>query len=495
MLSRFFQNTLMKIREWIDRMINTNDIKRALRIDETAFSDVMATALDTWSKMYVNDADWLTSDLFKPVKSLQLPATIASELARLITLEMQVNISGGVRAEFMTQTIAPILKEIKQILEQGGAKGGVIFKPYPIGREMAIDIVYADMFYPIRFNSSRKLISCVFRETIKRGIYYYTRLEYHEMGKFQDTSGNPVDGCRITNSAFRSSSELDLGQQIPLIQVPEWAGFSESGILRGAKQLPIGYYRPPIANNIDPSSPLGVSCYSRAVDLIRQADELWSQLIWEFKSGDRAIYVDETAFRKDASTGLPILPNNRLYRTLQSTGTIGENKKLFDEWSPEFRDSAYRSGLNDIFKRIEFNVGLAYGTLSDPAVVEKTATEIVNAKQRSASTVVDNQKALQDALDDLFYGISIWIDAAKLGYGGTYTVAYNFDDSIITDKQAQFTQDSLSIGQKTMGRVEFRMRNYGEDEATAKAKIAEIDADSANRVDMFANDAFGQETR
>lgn len=492
MFRNFFQNTLMKIREWIDRMINTNDIQRALRIDETAFSDAMTTNLDKWSRMYINDADWLTSDQFKPVKSLQLPATISGELARLVTLEMKVELSGGTRAEFMTSALDPVLTDIKQILEQGSAKGGVIFKPYPMGREMPVDVVYADMFYPVKFNSSKKLTACVFRETIKRGTYWFTRLEYHQMGKFNDAAGNPVDGCMITNSAFRSPSDLDLGSPVPLTSVPEWAELTESGIVRGAKQLLIGYYKPPIANNVDPASPLGVSCYSRAVDLIRQADEQWSNLIWEFKSGERAIYVDETAFKRDESTGKPILPNSRLYRTLASTGTIGENKSLYDEWSPEFRDASIRSGLNDILKRIEFNVGLAYGTLSDPAVIEKTATEIVNAKQRSASTVVDNQKALRDALDDLLYGMNAWIDAAKLPYPGSYEVSYDFDDSIVVDKQAQMTQDLLEVGSKLMSRKMYIMRNHGVTESEAEKMLQEIDADSANRVDLFAGGAFGQ---
>ena len=58
----------------------------------------------------------------------------------------------------------------------------------------------------------------------------------------------------------------------------------------------------PLANNIDTSSPLGASIYSRAVDLIKQADQQWTDFLWEFESGKRALYTDPMAFEKDPTT-------------------------------------------------------------------------------------------------------------------------------------------------------------------------------------------------
>lgn len=87
---------------------------------------------------------------------------------------------------------------------------------------------------------------------------------------------------------------------------------------------------------------------------------------------------------------------------------------------------------------------------------------------------MDTQKALQAALEQLLWAMDTWATLGNLAPRGTYQIVFDFDDSVIVDKDMQFQQDLRLVGQGIMGKVEFRMRNFGEDEATAKAKIAEI---------------------
>jgi A118 family predicted phage portal protein len=226
-----------------------------------------------------------------------------------------------------------------------------------------------------------------------------------------------------------------------------------------------------------------VSCYSRAVDLIEQADRQWSSLMWEFESGKRAIYVDALAFTKDTD-GYTILPDKRLYRAINGSGNL-DDEDMFKEWSPEFRDASITSGLDTILKRIEFNCGLAYGTLSDPQSIEKTATEIASAKQRSQATIVSTQKALQTALESLLYAMDIWATLGNLAPRGTFETAFDFDDSLVVDKDVQFQQDMRLVTQGLMSKVEFRVRNFGEDEATATKKIAAVKAEQPEVQNIF----------
>jgi A118 family predicted phage portal protein len=202
--------------------------------------------------------------------------------------------------------------------------------------------------------------------------------------------------------------------------------------------------------------------------LIKQADTLWSNFLWEFESGQRALYVDVLAFNKDAN-GNPILPNKKLYRTIDAGG---QEDALFKDWSPNFRQEEILSGLNAILKRIEFSCGLAYGTLSDPIEVEKTATEILSAKQRTYAMVVDTQKALQDALEDLIYAIDCWATMNNLAPAGSYDYTFDFDDSIVVDKDAQFRKDMTLVNAGIMSKLEFRMRNFKEKEEIARAQLA-----------------------
>jgi A118 family predicted phage portal protein len=334
--------------------------------------------------------------------------------------------------------------------------------------------VQADQFYPISFDANGAITSCVFSDQRIIGASYYTRLEYHQM---------TPEGCAIRNQAYKATSPNILGLAVDLQSVPAWADLEPEAIITGVTQPLFAYFRYPMANNIDPTSPLGVSCYARATDLIRDADVQWSNLLWEFESGGRALYVDTQAFGKD-NDGKPLLPNKRLYRTLNGSGNLADDD-MFHEWSPDLREQNILAGLDAILKKIEFSCGLAYGTLSDPNTVDKTATEIISSKQRSAATVTDCQKSLESALDDLLYAMDVWATLGNLAPKGAYDAAYEFDDSIVTDHMAQFAQDSQAMGLGVMSKVEFRMKNYGETLEIAQEKIALVQAESAASMDFF----------
>jgi A118 family predicted phage portal protein len=268
-----------------------------------------------------------------------------------------------------------------------------MMKPYPKNGGIAVDFVGANSFYPVAYDSSGNITACVFADRRKVGDAWYTRLEYH---KFLG------DRAEVRNAAFRSTDVNLLGNKVPLTSVEDWAGIEEAALIQGIDKPLYAYFIYPAANNVDPNSPLGPSCFARAVQQLEHADDIYTNLIWEFSSGKRKMFVNELALKKDAKTGLPYVPQDEDYiRTLAGTANIGDTKGLFDEWSPEFREAAINSGLNAVLKKIEFLCGLAYGTLSDPESVDKTATEILSSKQRSAATVVDAQKALRKSLDEL----------------------------------------------------------------------------------------------
>jgi A118 family predicted phage portal protein len=463
-----FQKILAWIKELLNKMIGQNSIKEKLNVD-VAISTKMAENLQLWSLMYENRAPWLMDN----IKSLNLPAAITSEIARSVTIEMGVEITGSARAEYLSKQFEKVLPKLREQVEKGAAKGGLIFKPYVNGDQIVVDYVQADMFYPVSFDANGNIIACIFADQRTIGNKFYTRLEYHSMTD---------NGCSIRNMAFKSSTKDVLGNEVSLTSVEAWAGLQPEAIITGIEKPLFAYFRYPMANNVDPTSPLGVSCYSRAVNLIRDADVQWSNLLWEFESGQRAMYVDEIAFKKDKD-GNSILPNKRLYRELDTVGSsIGEGK-LFETWSPTFREVNLLNGLDAILKRIEYTCGLAYGTLSDPQNIDKTATEIKTSKQRTFATITDTQKALQNALEELLYAMDIYATLYRLAPAGAYSIAFDFDDSVIVDKDVQFQQDLRLVSSQIMSKIEFRIRNFGEDEKTAKAKIAEIQAEQPT--DLF----------
>lgn len=451
---------------WV-RMFGLKTIERVFSA-EIAVSERMQNAIDLWARMYRNEPPWAK----KSVKGLNLPAAISGEVARAVTLEMRVDCTGSARAEYLTEQLDPVLREIRRIMEYAQAKGGIIIKPYVSGDTILTDIIQADAFYPLAFEGE-SISDVIFADRRQIGRAFFTRLERHR---------KVADGWEVSNKAFRSESESELGGETSLTAVPDWAELEPIATFSNVDFPLFAYFRTPYSNNIDPGSPLGVSCFARAVDLIEDADTQWSNLLWEFESGKRALYADVLAFDRDEN-GNPILPEKRLYRVLNESKRSVSDPVGFQEWTPTLREANILNGLDAILKRIEFTCGLAYGTLSNPETVAKTATEIALTKQRTYATIVDSQKALEFTLTSLIQAMDVYATIYSLAPAGSYSLAFDFDDSTVTDRDAQFQRDLRLVQAGIMSKTEFRVRNLHEDEATAKKMIADVEAQTPT--DLF----------
>lgn len=405
----------------------TKWVKRLLSQRETESFDVssnMQSAITTWARIYEGNPDWCAGD----AHSLRIASSIASEFARLVTLEMEVNIDGGSRANYIAEQLYPFFKRIRSYTELGCALGNVVFKPYVSDGKVLVDAVQGDCFVPFAFDSSLRMTDAVFAEQKTYGNKVYTRLERHQYSNGSD---------KITNKAFESTNSRFLVDEVPLTSVSGWEMIAPEATVSGIDRPLFAHFRIPLTNRIDRHSPLGASVFAEAIDCMRDADEQYGRLLWEYKGGEMAVDVAESVLRHNADGTIAIpKTDQRLFRSV--VGASDPN--FYNLFAPQLRDESYRKGLNDILKRIEFQVGLSYGTLSDPEQIEKTATEILASKQRSFSTVHDIQMALQDAIDDLIYCINVFADLYNLAQNGDYTVSYNWDDSLITDRDTEFAQ-------------------------------------------------------
>ena len=414
----------------------------------------MSASISEWACLYENRIN-PSGDY----KSLNLAAAISSELARLATIEFSSEISGSKRADYLNGQYQKIIAKSRTFVEYACAKGGVILKPYFEDGKILVNIIQADAFEPLSFTSDGELNGAVFYDTFFDNGTYYTRTEKHIMRNRT---------VIITNDAYKSKSSDVLGQKVPLGCVGKWKGIEPYCRIENVDRPLFAYFKMPTANTVDSNSPLGVSVFARATDLIYDAYRQYANLLWEYESGKRALYIDECAVRRDED-GNPHIDDRRLYRML-STG----DDTLFNDWSPEIRDSSILSGLDRILRSIEFNCGLAYGTLSDNRNVDKTAEEIRASKQRSYSMVCDIQNSLKNALLDLIYAMSVYCDMYSLAPKGECNTSFNFDDSIICDRAIEFDERLTLLEKGVLSPWEMRSWYFQEDEKLAKQRVGEI---------------------
>lgn len=162
----------------------------------------MQTALSEWEDLYINESSWLKGDTI----SLELASEISSETARLITNGGKSWISGSQRAEYLQEQYSSFMIHIRRDVELACALGGIVFKPYLVGRQIKVDSITADRFLPVSFDSDGEITAAVFqeRQTIEKN--FYTRLEYHSL----DTHSMIYT---VVNRAFVSKDMWSLGRE------------------------------------------------------------------------------------------------------------------------------------------------------------------------------------------------------------------------------------------------------------------------------------------
>lgn len=421
------------------RLFPLKDIKQALGI-KPAITDDMLSSIELWQNCFSGNAPWLNDDVI----SLRLEQSITREFANITLNEMTASVSND-KLQRLFETAA---EDLNIELQAGLATGAMVIKP--LGGDK-VQYISANAFVPIEFDARHRLVKVIFPEFKKIGDNYYTRLEYHSL----DTE----KGLTITNTAYVSASEGQLGREIPLAAVDEWASLPASVTYPTMLRPAFGYFRTPIKNTIDGSS-CGMSVFANAIALIEKTDTQFGRLDWEFESGERAIHIDAAALKNNSTAKL----NKRLYRAVDVD--LGK-EELFKDFSPAIRQGDITDGLNTYLRRLEFSVGLAYGDLSNPETVAKTATEIKSAKDRKYNTVSAIQKQLKYCLDDLVYALAFYNSLTTSGY----TFVCDFKDSILTDEQTERTQDIQDLSLGIMRPDEYRMKWYGEDEKTAKKNL------------------------
>lgn len=421
-----------------------------------AVSMTMEQQIALWYAMLVNTPPWQDCN----VKAVGLPAAICREVTRPTLVEFTANITGSQRADYLNDGFRLAKENFGKALELGLALGGVALKPYIYGDKLLVDMTGAAGFQPTKFDPTGRCIGGVFRDKpVKVNGKYYVRLESHDL---TDTT------YTIKNKAYYSDSTGSVGAPAPLDVVPEWADIQEEVTIQNMDGPLFAYFKPPIANTADTNSLCGMSIYGdvATVELIKQADEQWERLRWEFKSGERKVLMD-------GNTSTADMFDKRLFEI----GAFTADGDFYQFLNPELRNDAVYKGFQDVLRRIEFNVGLSYGDISDPQTVEKTATEIRSSKQRKYVLISSIQTALEHTFDSLIYAMDVYATLYGLAADGEYEVTYDWGDSILDDQETkdnEFARDLQLLNAGIMNDWEFRAKYFNEDEETAKAALPKM---------------------
>lgn len=446
-------NIINLFKGWWHRMFDYKKILKDFDLDIQTSNDIL-DAIQEWSRIFNMNEPWIDNN----TSSLHVAKTICEKVAEAVTIEYKSVCS----EPNIDKVYQKFLKKVRCNTEYMLGKSCVFFRPYYSNGKISVSIIQADKFIPVKFDDSGELLSCIIVDQITKGNVVYTRLEYNELIN---------NGMTIKNIAYKGKKDgTILESKISLSEVDKWKDIDEQGRIDGIDRLIGGFASMNSANTIDNSYPCGMPIYFNALDTLKEIDKQWSRTLWEYDGSELAIDIDESLLKRDKNGNIKYPKGkDRLFRKMIFDEVKDKNYNVF---SPEIRDTSMFNGLNEMLRRAEVQCHLEHGTISKTETVEKSATEAKQLKQSYYVTVGDIQKSLQDAFNDLIYGIYVLCKLNGIPVQSDYVVEHDWDDSILVDKEEARNQALVERNNDITSDVQYIMdtRNMKEKEAIEYVK-------------------------
>ena len=344
---------------------------------------------------------------------LGMAKAVCAELAGLIWAEgADIHITTNGDDDTLERWVLGVLdanafyEKMQELIEQSAALGGAALKEYikvkrdddgqpePGSERIMIDYCMADQFVPTAWDNA-KVTEAVFVSRKAKDGMYWTRLEWHKWNGETYVITNDLYG----NKKMDGQNQDILGYWYPLSAAePYLQPVTE---INGLTTSLFAYFRPPIANNIDDNSPLGISVYGNAFDTLHALDICYDSFVREFRLGKKRIIVPAQAVRTvvDPESGVTrryFDANDEAYEAL---ATDDPDKLKIQDNSMELRIDEHVAAINALLSVLCLQVGFSGNTFSfDAKEGLKTATEVISENSKTYKTIRTFQNQIKPAI-------------------------------------------------------------------------------------------------
>lgn len=359
---------------------------------------------------------------------------------------------------------------INQLLEKSGALGtaGAVVSVYDIienedgmyldvsQAKTRVDTVDINWIYPLSWNN-KEITECAFGSVEYRDGQKYIVLSVHKIADdgnyhiynhlLKDDNGNifEVENAQSTMADFDTKSNI------------KW----------------FSIFKPMLTNNIIDNTPFGIPHYANALDNMKAVDICFDALKNEINEGRKRIFARADMFNyDDGQQKLVFDPNDT---TIYQLPTGATKDDLIQSDSDTLRTSQQIETLNTNLNILGNKVGFGENHYHFDGTNLSTATAVVS----SNSKLFRRKKKLEIGYESSIYDLVKAICYASSTFGqyniNTEEIAIQFDDSIIEDKQAESNRAMAEVSAGLIGKVEYRMKIFGETKEIAEEKIKEIE--------------------
>lgn len=271
------------------------------------------------------------------------------------------------------------------------------------------------------------------------------------------------------------------GGEVSLTSLPEWEEIEPQTIIRGVDRPLFAYIDSPKDNrttDLLQGASITVGCES-TISQIRETLRSYAQ---EFALKRAFVGVDKLMIDKE--TGKP----SPLFITFDDK----RSQSLFEVFSPDIRDQAYRDRLNALFALLEKQVGTSSGILTPAETANATATQVRRSMFDTFCTVSKIRRGIAKCLTDLCKCYAAYLRLIGVPAKEDAALSFDWDNSFIEDTSETFAQlmQGQSIG--AVSEVEIRRFVYPlETKEDAEKAVREIAANKPEQVYMPTDGMFG----
>ena len=407
--------------------------------------------------------------LYENIDNINFSAIFSNKLANYTVSDSTMNIDGeNPRADLLNMTGQSMWKKAKKIVSMALGYGGVIIVPYvkkgkiyynlvPQSR-LTIDETDGDLITGATVLAERKVITGTIGETV-----------YLRWTNYKVENNNLVITQQFSD---------EKGNQIP---APDfWKDIQEVRTITNVDRVLFGFIKSPI-NNRKVGDNYGVPITYGCEATILEIKTTLKQLIREYELKETFVGVDATMFN-----GKNGLPQNGLWKKIDST-----SDDFFEVFDPQFRDYTIR--LQELYKRLEHEIGTSYGILSEVDTNNATATEIKRSMYDTFTLCDDMRNNVEKGMDDFFYSCNVLANAFNLSAQGEYEVDFDWSYSLLEDTQSEWAQLTWAFQNGIQKDVEMRQWLHPDETIEESQKVIDEIKESNPTVDELLGTRGGEE--
>ena len=420
--------------------------------------------------------------------SLGMGKKLCEDWANLLMNEkVQITLEGQKEQEFIDLVLTENNFTVKanEMQEMKSALGTVAYVPRVIGQEISesgdivpgnasgivLDYVTIENIYPLSWQNGY-ISECAFSSEVTRCGKDYLYLQIHR----REDNGNYV----IENRIYRYNNEQLADEQLVNVK-----GFENIPpvVHTGSDKRQFVIDRPNIANNVNYLLPTGIAVYANAIDVLQGVDIAYDSYVNEFKLGKKRIMVKPSAAQY--FDGTPAFdPDDVVFYVMPEDTEDGAVVTPIDM---TLRTAEHNTGIQDQLNILSSKCGFGETYYRFDGGSVATATQVISENSTMFRTIKKMEIVLEQALVELCrILLRMGNTAMNAGLNEDVEISVDFDDSIIEDKQTDFSRDMQLLSAGIMNDWEFRMKWMNEDEETAKAalpKMQDMTTEQQNEVE------------